>query len=126
MGHESTRQVSEIAPEVWAALSGHDWPGNVRELQNVIESAFVASSGSVLLPEVVNLAGSHSRAKTQAEGEAVSLDDILCDTERRAILTALRRARGQRSMAAKFMGISRSRLYRRMEALGIASKKDLQ
>ncbi|MBI4581009.1 MAG: sigma 54-interacting transcriptional regulator, partial [Planctomycetes bacterium] len=42
---ESTRQVSEIAPEVWAALSGHDWPGNVRELQNVIESAFVASDG---------------------------------------------------------------------------------
>lgn len=124
---ESTRQVSEIAPEVWAALSSHDWPGNVRELQNVIESAFVASSGSVLLPEVVNLAGGHSRGqKGNGENEAVSLDDILCDTERRAILTALRRARGQRSMAAKFMGISRSRLYRRMEALGIASKKDLQ
>ncbi|HOA74848.1 MAG TPA: sigma 54-interacting transcriptional regulator [Phycisphaerae bacterium] len=124
---ESTRQVSEIAPEVWAALSAHDWPGNVRELQNVIESAFVASSGSVLLPEVVNLAGGSSRhGKGNGENEAVSLDDILCDTERRAILTALRRARGQRSMAAKFMGISRSRLYRRMEALGIASKKDLQ
>jgi len=124
---ESTRQVSEIAPEVWATLTAHDWPGNVRELQNVIESAFVASRGSVLLPEVVNLAGGHVRSqKGNREGESVSLDDVLCDTERRAILTALRRARGQRSMAAKFMGISRSRLYRRMEALGIASKKELQ
>jgi transcriptional regulator with PAS, ATPase and Fis domain len=123
---ESTRQVSEIAPEVWASLSSHDWPGNVRELQNVIESAFAASDGSILLPEAVNLAGGSARAaKTQGDAEAVSLDDILCDTERRAILTALRRARGQRSMAAKFMGISRSRLYRRMEALGIASKRDL-
>jgi PAS domain S-box-containing protein len=124
---ESTRQVSEIAPEVWATLNTHDWPGNVRELQNVIESAFVASSGNVLMPEVVNLAGGTARAtKAKSDAEAVSLDDILCDTERRAILTALRRARGQRSMAAKYMGISRSRLYRRMEALGIASKRDLQ
>lgn len=122
---ESAQQVSEIAPEVWAALSGHDWPGNVRELQNVIESAFVASSGNVLLPEVVNLAGRHSSQRANGQNQAVSLDDILCDTERRAILTALRRARGQRSLAAKYMGISRSRLYRRMEALGIASKKDL-
>lgn len=129
VGHhnsESTRQVSEVAPEVWAALGSHDWPGNVRELQNVIESAFVASTGHVLTPEVVNLAGGHTRnARAEGESETVSLDDILCDTERRAILTALRRARGQRSMAAKYMGISRSRLYRRMEALGIASKRDL-
>ncbi|MCL2330495.1 MAG: sigma 54-interacting transcriptional regulator [Phycisphaerae bacterium] len=125
---QSTRNVREIAPEVWAMLSSHDWPGNVRELQNVIESAFVASNGDVLLPEAVNLAGGGTvrAAKAREEVEAVSLDDILGDTERRAILTALRRSRGQRSMAAKIMGISRSRLYRRMEALGIANKKDLQ
>ncbi len=122
---ESTRQVSEVAPEVWASLSGHDWPGNVRELQNVIESAFVASSGTMLMPEAVNLAGGQTRTAKVGDAEAISLDAILCDTERRAILTALRRARGQRSMAAKYMGISRSRLYRRMEALGIASKRDI-
>lgn len=124
---ESTRQVSELSPEVWASLMSHDWPGNVRELQNVIESAFVAGKGTVLLPGVVNLAGGHAGAgKAKDDAKAVSLDNILGDTERRAILTALRRAHGQRSLAAKHMGISRSRLYRRMEALGIASKKDLQ
>ena len=43
---------------------------------------------------------------------------------RQAILSALRRADGQRSQAAREMGISRSRLYRRMEALGIHPRKE--
>ena len=48
-----------------------------------------------------------------------SLDQILTTIERREILGALRRANGQRTLAARLLGISRSRLYRRMEALGI-------
>ncbi len=52
------------------------------------------------------------------------LDDVLAFVERRAILTALRRAAGRRSQAAREMGISRSRLYRRMEALGIHPRED--
>ena len=48
-----------------------------------------------------------------------SLDEVLAVVEKRAILSALRRANGQRTMAARLLGISRSRLYRRMEALGI-------
>ena len=51
------------------------------------------------------------------------LDDVLASVERRAILTALRRSEGQRSQAAREMGISRSRLYRRMEALGIRPRE---
>lgn len=47
------------------------------------------------------------------------LDRILTTIEKREILEALKRANGQRTMAAKMLGISRSRLYRRMEALGI-------
>ena len=48
-----------------------------------------------------------------------SLDTILNTIERREIVSALRRTNGQRTLAAKELGISRSRLYRRMEALGI-------
>jgi transcriptional regulator of acetoin/glycerol metabolism len=47
------------------------------------------------------------------------LDPILADVEREAIRRALRAANWQRNKAAQLMGISRSRLYRRMEALGI-------
>jgi PAS domain S-box-containing protein len=54
-----------------------------------------------------------------------SLDGILQDVERREILAALRRARGQRARAARVLGVSRSRLYRRMEALGIDPRVDV-
>jgi len=53
-----------------------------------------------------------------------TLDGILQVVERREILAALRRARGQRAQAARELGISRSRLYRRMEALGIDPRED--
>ena len=48
-----------------------------------------------------------------------ALDRILSTIEKREIVNALSRANGQRTLAAKLLGISRSRLYRRMEALGI-------
>jgi len=56
-----------------------------------------------------------------SEAEAVrgSLDTILNTIERREIVSALKRTSGQRTLAARELGISRSRLYRRMEALGI-------
>ncbi|MFQ5589855.1 MAG: helix-turn-helix domain-containing protein [Phycisphaerae bacterium] len=59
--------------------------------------------------------GQHSDTDT---GDG-SLDQILTTIEKREILGALRRANGQRTLAARMLGISRSRLYRRMEALGI-------
>lgn len=49
-----------------------------------------------------------------------SLDHTLSNVERKEILKALERAEGRRTLAARILGISRSRLYRRMDALGIA------
>ena len=48
-----------------------------------------------------------------------SLDHILSNVERKEIVKALQRAGGRRTLAARILGISRSRLYRRMDALGI-------
>ena len=57
---------------------------------------------------------------SSSSGETVgALDRILTSIEKREILSALERANGQRTLAARLLGISRSRLYRRMEALGI-------
>ncbi|MEK6676639.1 MAG: helix-turn-helix domain-containing protein [Planctomycetota bacterium] len=64
-------------------------------------------------------AGSTDGLLTQVAGENRSLDEILASIERREILGALNRAHGQRTAAAQLLRISRSRLYRRMEALGI-------
>ncbi len=56
-------------------------------------------------------------------GSAGPLDRMLSAIEKQEILTALNQANGQRTLAARALGISRSRLYRRMEALGIDPRK---
>ncbi|MCH7813827.1 MAG: sigma 54-interacting transcriptional regulator [Planctomycetes bacterium] len=124
---KSRRQVSDVAPEVWPTLLRYDWPGNVGELQNAVESAFAVSESKCLqasdLPHLVQ--GEVVEFREQADASDMPLDEILATVERRALLAALRRASGQRSRAARQIGISRSRLYRRMEALGIRPREVL-
>jgi DNA-binding NtrC family response regulator len=57
--------------------------------------------------------------RARAGASASSLDHLLSVVERKEILRALKRAGGRRTVAAQLLGISRSRLYRRMDALGI-------
>ncbi|HUU85694.1 MAG TPA: sigma 54-interacting transcriptional regulator [Phycisphaerae bacterium] len=124
---QNVREVREVAQDVWPMLLRYDWPGNVRELQNAVESAFAIGSGAVLkaadLPNLVR--GETIEVRDNADRPDMPLDEVLATVERRAILAALRRAGGQRSKAARTIGISRSRLYRRMEALGIRPREDL-
>ncbi|UCD30492.1 MAG: sigma 54-interacting transcriptional regulator [Planctomycetota bacterium] len=123
----STRQVNEVHPAVWAALDEHDWPGNVRELQSVIESTFAAGDLPCLMLEELSISkgGEDYPERIESYGgrDTIPLDDMLAEIERKAILDTLRKTRGQRSLAAKLMGISRSRLYRRMDALGISPRE---
>lgn len=123
LNKHSTRQVEQIAPEVWEQLESYDWPGNTRELKDVIESAFASGAGQVLLGDEVRAAVTARASATEtpaAERPRAALDTLLADCERRAILNTLRAAGGGRSLAARMLKISRSRLYRRMDALGIS------
>jgi len=123
------RQVEHIAPRAWSLLLAYDWPGNVRELQHAVESAYALGKGDTLLADDLPATIRGEELALPGIDEtipATSLDEILEHTERRAILAALRRARGRRNVAAKLMGISRSRLYRRMEALGVVPPKNRQ
>ncbi len=119
---QSTRQVKEIDPGVWITLEMHDWPENLRELYRVIESAFAAGNGPMLEAEEISIHGPMGSAASG--GRIAPLDDVLADVERRSILAALRQTNNQRSLAAKLLKISRSRLYRRMDALGMSSGKN--
>lgn len=65
----------------------------------------------------------HLTVHTDNQNREGSLDRILTSIEKREILSALNRTQGQRTQAARLLGISRSRLYRRMEALDIDPRK---
>ncbi len=117
---DGRRRIADISPKAWSVLLAYHWPGNVAELAAVIQTAHTAGKGAMLqtndLPAALQ---SPNAAADSAGADSLKLDPLLERIERQAILDALRQAKGQRNMAAKLMGISRSRLYRRMEVLGI-------
>ena len=95
------------------ALLRYPWPGNVRELRNVIERAVILADGSELtvteLPErLAVLAPATSR-------EASPMRERLDDVERRALADALREAKGNRTHAARRLGISRRALLYKLK-----------
>ncbi|MGC2856560.1 sigma-54 interaction domain-containing protein [Novispirillum sp. DQ9] len=102
-------------------LAGHAWPGNVRELRNVLEQAAAACEDEVLGPEVFDdllPQGKPAPAPAAALAEGVRpLREVLAEVERDAIRAALEATGGNRSQAAKALGISRAQFYEKLAAL---------
>jgi PAS domain S-box-containing protein len=91
------------------------------ELRSAAQNPGTANASETLEPLSCLIEDDTAMGNQTPEAEAGNrpLDDVLSGIERREILAALRRANGQRTLAAQLLRISRSRLYRRMEALGI-------
>jgi PAS domain S-box-containing protein len=94
--------------------------GVVRDITEAFRRGQLADTGPAVSGGTAPTGASDSSAVSDG-----SLDTILQGVEKREILMALRRAWGQRAQAARSLGISRSRLYRRMEALGIDPRVDI-
>jgi transcriptional regulator of acetoin/glycerol metabolism len=112
----------ELQPEVLALLKLHSWPGNWRELKRVLSEAVVAANGHPLKPEhLPRYFRERQLIATQARPaeKPLNLDAILEAVERRMIQLALAQKRGNRTEAAALLGMFRSRLGRRIEALGL-------
>lgn len=108
----------EITDAGVAALGGYDWPGNIRELRNVLERALTMEEGGGLLDADAIfkvLPRNGSRAASPLLPQPVRpLAKTLADAESQAIEEALVASRGNRTRAAKLLGISRSVLYEKL------------
>lgn len=113
--HQKGRNVTGLSREAMSALMLHSWPGNVRELENAIEHAFVLCRGDLIgledLPEHLHLPD-HTAAP---DGKRLQ------DSEKAAILLALRRNNGRKLATARELGIDKNTLRRKMIRLGIRS-----
>jgi two-component system NtrC family response regulator len=103
---------TSLSPDAVRALENHAWPGNVRELQNLIERLAVLQKGRViqrkdLPPEI---AGAPAEEAMPAS---------LFEAEKKMIAAALARARGNRSAAARELGVPRHVLLYRLKKFGI-------
>jgi DNA-binding NtrC family response regulator len=106
-----------LSPEAMDCLLQYDWPGNVRELKGAIDSGITLSVGKQITARDLPLAV-RERAESLAPREALVQDQVnLQENERRLIVRALDESGGNRTEAAKKLGISRRTLHRRLREL---------
>jgi transcriptional regulator with PAS, ATPase and Fis domain len=111
--------VRSLAAGAIHKLAAYHWPGNVRELENVMERSLVLASGPVLEEAEVRLDMAPSR-RTASSGEPGFLPPgmTLEEYERALIREALRRAAGNKSQAARLLGLTRNALRYRLTQMG--------
>jgi len=130
----SGKAVREIPDEVWSALKAYSWPGNVRELRNVIERCVLFADGPVFPLQWLQLPG-HTAAAPAArpaalagDGDALNLplDGTMSleDMDRHIVATAVARAHGNLSAAARMLGTTRQTLRYRVKKYAIDTGDD--
>jgi two-component system, NtrC family, response regulator PilR len=107
-------QVSESALR---ALAAYPFPGNVRELENILERATALYSGSAIEADDLQLAPDEMGGENPGRGSE-TLDDYLNRLERQAIVEALQKTEGNRTAAARLLGVTFRSLRYRLERLG--------
>jgi DNA-binding NtrC family response regulator len=125
--------------EALAKLREYNWPGNVRELENIIERAMILARGAALgvghldfgrratgHPPASHTTGTLAAVAPPAAVAAPTLADDgkslaerLLDSERKEIVAAVEKSRGNIASAARMLGINRSTLYYRLRKHGL-------
>src|SRR3954470_14017317 len=115
------------SPGLIEALCASDWPGNVRELENTIARMIaVCGSGEIDLELLkrTRLGSVNTSPDKPASRIALPLRDQLAAYERRIIARTLTAAAGNRSRAAKLLGLSRTALFDRLKKYDLAPGLD--
>jgi DNA-binding NtrC family response regulator len=116
----SAKQVGSVSAETLDLMAMYRWPGELDELRSVITAAHAACSTHEFspadLPPVVHHAARAAALPRRAE-EDVVLDELLASIEREVITRAMAQADGNKAAAAKLLGMTRPRLYRRLVQL---------
>jgi len=110
LGERLERPGCTIAADAMALMSRHQWPGNVRELENVIERALVLGTSTTIgiddLPDKLT--------KLAAPPPAVRAGRRLAEVEREHIVRTLGAVAGNKTAAARTLGVDRKTLYRKL------------
>ncbi len=103
-----------VEKEGYQKLMAREWPGNVRELENAVERALVLAEGDTIFAKDLP-----DNFLITSQSVSVPEDKTLVEIEKRAIIEALRKAHGNRSEAARLLGIPRHALLYRIKKWGI-------
>jgi two-component system response regulator HydG len=119
---KNAKAISGFAEDALDLLQTYAWPGNVRELENVIERAVVLTRASMITPADFpeGLTGTDQAARHLV----ISIGTPLEEVEDRLIDETLRYTKGDRTLAAKLLGIATRTIYRRMKGEPEVAKAD--
>jgi DNA-binding NtrC family response regulator len=120
---EFARKITGVSPAAMKLLMEHHWPGNVRELQNVMERAAALAAGPVLEASDVHIDSARAKPADSVNNflpEGMTLEHW----EDEMIREALRRANGNKSQAARLLGLSRNALRYRLSKIGLDNDPD--
>jgi two-component system response regulator PilR (NtrC family) len=114
----------ELDATAWAALHAYSFPGNVRELENILERATALCSSRQISSSDLQLGNEAANIQLEAGEEGVArntetLEDFLDRVERNAIQAALEQTKGNRTAAARVLGISFRSLRYRLDRLNM-------
>jgi DNA-binding NtrC family response regulator len=111
------KEIGEISPEAMELLNRYGWPGNVRELENVIERAVALGIGPAVraddLPEYIRNLSLETYRRSGADIPTLAQQEI------RYIQWVMEKSGGNKTRAAKIMGIDRVSLWRKMKRYGL-------
>ncbi len=110
-------RVTDLHAEALEVLKQYQWPGNVRELENVIERAVNFATGSIVKEKDLPAYLRRRNFESGRQASAGNYRERLGDAEREIIISALKAAEGNKTRAARMLGISRSRLYVKLKKL---------
>lgn len=99
----------EIAPETVKLLEEYHWPGNVRELKNALEAGVVLCRNNTLMPDDLQL--SPTEEKTQSSEDSKPSSFSIEQSEKEAIIRALKQSNGVQKRAAELLDISRRSIH---------------
>lgn len=121
-----SKELGATANEISAAaldrLVSHPWPGNVRELENTIERSLVLASGEILQAADIRIEAPRNASVLASQQTALLPEgETLEHWEQMMIREALRRANGNKSQAARMLGLTRNALRYRLSQMGLDS-----
>ena len=112
------RRSIKLGGEASEALLKYSWPGNVRELEHAVERAVLLSEDEVIQPEDLP-----TEITRPAVAETNTAAMTLAEIEKRHILQRLEQCGGNRSEAARQLGISRNTLARKLKSYGMEDEE---
>ncbi|HEY2365866.1 MAG TPA: sigma-54 dependent transcriptional regulator [Polyangiaceae bacterium] len=113
-------KMPKLGEDAVLSLAARPWNGNVRELQSCVERLVVFADGGAIHAADVERDSARSRPLGSEPVSATSLGERREEAERRAVQEALTRAGGNRTLAARLLGVSRRTLYNKLAELGIS------